>query len=72
MKARTRLVLSLLPPSAALLLASCATTHDRDMHVAGSATKVNDARYIQAVETVAARRGVQVHWVHPPKVPADG
>lgn len=72
MNARTRLVLSLLPASAALLLASCATTQDRGVHVSSGPAKVNDARYIQAVEAVAASRGVQVQWIHPPKVPADG
>lgn len=66
MKARTRLFLPFL---AASLLAACATTDDRRMATSAYDSEfVRDAQYIAAVESLAARRGVQVHWVNPPKV----
>lgn len=66
MKARKRL---LLPFLAALLLASCATTDDRRMATSAfDSHLVQDAQYIAAVESLAARRGVQVHWVNPPRI----
>ena len=69
MNARTRL---LLPALAAALLAGCATTDDRGMLSPGyDAQMVNDAQYIAVVENLAKRRGVRVHWINPPKVPAD-
>lgn len=67
MTARTRL---LLPLAATCLLASCASMDDR-MAVApssGEVHMVNDAEYIAIVENMAARRGVKVEWVNPPKV----
>ena len=52
-----------------LLLASCASMDDRSTLAPGNqGTMVNDAEYIAVVETLAARRGVQVEWVNPPKV----
>lgn len=66
MKVRTRL---LLPLSAAVLLASCATTDDRGRMTAGyDARMVTDGQYVAQVEELAARRGVKVQWVNPPKV----
>ena len=66
MRSRTRLFLI---ASAATLLASCASTDDRSTLAPGNqGTMVNDAEYIAGVENMAARRGVKVEWVNPPKV----
>ena len=66
MRSRTRVFLI---ASAATLLASCASMDDRSTLAPGNqGTMVNDAEYIAVVETLAARRGVQVEWVNPPKV----
>lgn len=67
MNARTRL---LLPLAATCLVASCASMDDRmaSAPASGELHMVNDAEYISAVENMAARRGVRVTWVHPPKV----
>lgn len=59
----------LLPLAAACLLASCTSMDDRGAAApSGEVRTVNDAEYIAVVEHMAARRGVQVHWVNPPKV----
>ena len=60
----------LLPLAAACLLASCASTDHRVAVAPSSSTRhmVNDAEYIAVVENLAARRGVKVEWVNPPKV----
>lgn len=62
-----------LPVFATVLISSCATTSDHDVRVAvdGGTQRTSDAQYIATVESVAARRGVHVHWVHPPKPPRD-
>ena len=67
MKPRTCL---LLPIAATCLLASCASMDDRMAAATGSGEvhMVNNAEYIAAVENMAARRGVKVEWVNPPKV----
>ena len=67
MKARTRL---LLPLAAITLLAGCASMDDRTAISPrdGEVHMVNDAEYIAVVENMAARRGVKVEWVNPPKV----
>lgn len=70
MKTRNRLMLV---ASATALLASCATMdEDRYSTITPGydARMVNDARYIAAVETMAASRGVRVKWINPPKVRA--
>lgn len=69
-KARIRL---LLPLTAAGLLASCASMDDRmAAGPSGEVRTVNDAEYIAVVENMAARRGVKVQWVNPPKVQTGG
>ena len=56
----------------ALLLAACAS-HGTMRHQPAAAAAPTasdglqqDARYMQAVEYVARRRGVEVRWVNPP------
>ncbi|NLB57384.1 MAG: hypothetical protein GX805_02790 [Gammaproteobacteria bacterium] len=53
----------------ALLLAACAS-HGTMRHQPAAATDADglqqDVRYMQAVEYVARRRGVEVRWVNPP------
>lgn len=61
MKARIVLGLAL----AATLSGGCATTST--MGAAEHRAKRADAAYVAAVEAVARRRGVQVHWVNPPR-----
>ena len=60
-----------IPGLALLALAGCATTPEDSamappapMH--GQATIVSDAAYINSVEALARKRGIQVQWVHPP------
>ena len=68
MQTRNRLFIA---ASATALLASCATTADdryATIKPGYDARMVNDARYIAAVESIAATRGVEVKWVNPPKV----
>ena len=67
MKARTRL---LLPLAAITLLAGCASMDDRTAISPrdGEVHMDNDAEYNAVVENMAARRGVKVEWVNPPKV----
>lgn len=59
---------------AAVLLAACATTSEQTSY-APQTQKVrpqthtsNDEAYMARVEAQARRRGVDVTWVHPPKV----
>lgn len=59
-----------IPCAAALLMAACASHGTMRSQPAATATTPaayeQDTRYIQAVEYVARRRGVEVHWVNPP------
>ena len=66
---RRALLIPVTASVAAMLLASCATT-DRSMTLqpAYEGQMVNDVRYMAAVETMAAGRGVDVQWINPPKV----
>lgn len=54
-------------------LAACAGTHslaraDAKPEARPATTQVvGDAEYVAAVEYIARRRGVEVHWVNPPK-----
>mgnify|MGYP006196943479 CR=1 FL=1 len=67
MKLQTRLFMGV---AAATLLASCAHTDDRYV-TSRSLHSVTDARYVAAVEQVAASRGVEVVWVNPPERRVD-
>lgn len=67
MKSIRPFALLLLP----LALAACATTGERSSQnapAAGSSVAViqQDAEYVNAVETIARRRGIGVQWVNPP------
>lgn len=66
---RRALLIPVAAAAAAVLLASCATT-DRNMTLqpAYDGKMVNDVKYMAAVETIAAGRGVDVQWINPPKV----
>ena len=71
MKVRTRRFLAAALAASAALLTSCASMDDRSTLTPGYEGKmVDDARYISAVETMAASRGVHVKWINPPKVKA--
>jgi len=67
MKLHMRLFLAV---AATALLASCATTDDNRV-TARSMHAVTDARYVAAVEQLAASRGVEVVWVNPPESRVD-
>ncbi|MGY0635013.1 hypothetical protein [Luteimonas sp. A478] len=62
---------------AASSLAACAS--QADMRLASAAATSasqpdsfrNDGTYILRVEQIARRRGVEVHWVHPPLLRPD-
>lgn len=60
------LSVSLLATVAVLGLSGCASTHDR-MAVERAQPLTPEQAYIAKVERVAARRGLQVIWVNPPK-----
>lgn len=54
---------------AAMALAGCAGTdagYARQSRYAPVQIE-NDMDYVRAVESVARQRGVEVHWVHPPR-----
>lgn len=69
MKTRTRQFLTVSLIASAALLTSCTTMDDRSTLAPGyDGQMINDAEYIAVVETLAARRGVRVQWVNPPKV----
>ncbi len=59
-----------IPCAALLLMAGCATHGTMQSQPAAAAATQDmyeqDNLYIQAVETVARRRGVEVRWVNPP------
>lgn len=62
---------SLLATLSALALSGCASTHDR-MHSAEAAPPLtSEQAYMAKVERMAARRGLEVIWVNPPKTHAD-
>lgn len=54
----------------AAISAGCATTSESTARAAparwSGQTIVQDHAYIQQVETLARRRGIDVTWVHPP------
>lgn len=56
--------------AAVLLMVACASHGTMQSQPAVAATTPDgyeqDTRYIHAVEYVARRRGVEVHWVNPP------
>ena len=61
----------IVPGICAFGLASCATTDTSSSYrsdaAAGASTKfVTDDVYVAAVEQMASRSGVKVHWVNPP------
>lgn len=53
---------------AALALAGCASNSEYARSERFAPTRAeNDLAYISAVEAEAHRRGVDVHWIHPPQ-----
>lgn len=64
--------LAALSASSALLLTACASSGGMasapSQYESGHSQEkvVQDAQYVAYVERVARRRGVQVHWIHPP------
>ncbi len=58
---------------AALLLGGCASTGSYTTQSTryGPPPLENDMDYVYAVENVAKRRGVSVHWIHPPRKAAQ-
>ena len=62
-----------IPCAAALLMAACASHGTMHSQPAAAATTQDgfeqDTQYMQAVEYVARRRGVEVRWVNPPLKP---
>lgn len=68
-----RVALKSAPAFAALaLLAGCASTPDNPPYgsrPAAAGLDSYDQAYMARVEAAAARRGVDVRWVHPPRRP---
>lgn len=63
-----------IPCICAVGLASCATTDASSYRSADAGTQgkfVDDDAYIAAVEHMASRSGVRVHWVNPPSKRVD-
>ncbi|MGY0561458.1 hypothetical protein ACW7G2_12160 [Luteimonas sp. A277] len=58
-------------------LAACASQADMRLAAPVATTTIqsdvfrNDAAYISGVERIARRRGVEVHWIHPPLLRPD-